>query len=108
MSNVVETAANALAALEPKAKTPRGAMALVDALYDKIKEAQDKGYTFPEIAKVLNESGCKVNASTLRQYFAAKKQERGEGAPKKRTRAKRKSTDAATETKRTPERESVI
>jgi hypothetical protein len=90
-NDAISKAASALDALEPKAKSPRGMMAVVDALYDKITDAIDKGYSYEEIAKLLEESGCKISASTLRQYYSEKK--KASGTARKRRQTTRKSDD---------------
>ncbi|MNV70373.1 hypothetical protein D3C71_1633350 [compost metagenome] len=81
----IAKAASVLDALAPKATTPKGAMAVVDALYDKISAAIDKGYNYEEIAKLIGETGVKISASTLRQYYTQRK-----SGTKKRTPRKRK------------------
>lgn len=82
----IAKAASVLDALAPKATTPKGAMAVVDALYDKIAAAIEKGYSYEEIAKLIGETGVKISASTLRQYYTQRK-----GGVKKRQSSKRKA-----------------
>ena len=93
----IAKAASALDALTPKPTTPKGAMAIVDALYDKISAAIEKGYTYDEISKLLAEADVKISASTLRQYY----KQRSEGA-KKRPRAKRKTAGEGNASGKTP------
>lgn len=89
----ISKAANALEALPPKDKSPKGVMALVDALYDQITAAIEKGYTYEEISKLLEQSDVKIKPSTLRQYYVEKKRKVTGEKPKRRTGAKRKASE---------------
>lgn len=62
----------------PLVNKPRSAKDYLQSNRDKIIHALSKGYTYSELALLLNNCGFSISASTLRRYIGAVKGRKGD------------------------------
>ena len=61
----------------------------IELLKDPITAALDRGYSYPEVSKMLSERGVEISASTLKYYLSAARKEKDPTKP--RTRRQRRT-----------------
>jgi hypothetical protein len=61
----------------------------IELLKDPITAALDRGYSYPEVSKMLSERGVEISASTLKYYLSAARKEKDPTKP--RTRRQRRN-----------------
>jgi hypothetical protein len=71
--SAIAAASSALEALPAKPKSNWSLRETVVLLQDSIVEALSKGYTYPEVAKMLSTRGVEISASSLKSYLSAAK-----------------------------------
>jgi hypothetical protein len=62
----------------PLVNKPRSAKDYLQSNRDKIIHALSKGYTYSDLAAILNDCGFSISASTLRRYVGAVKGRKGD------------------------------
>ncbi len=62
----------------PLVNKPRSAKDYLQSNRDKIIHALSKGYTYSELAAILNDCGFSISASTLRRYIGSVKGRKGD------------------------------
>jgi DNA-binding transcriptional ArsR family regulator len=62
----------------PPVNKPRSAKDYLQANRNKIIHALSKGYTYSDLAAILNDCGFSISASTLRRYIGAVKGRKGD------------------------------
>lgn len=62
----------------PLVNKPRSARDYIQSNREQIIHALSKGYTYSDLAKLLNECGFSISASTLRRYIGRVKGRKGE------------------------------
>jgi len=62
----------------PRVNKPRSAKDYLQSNRDKIIHALSKGYTYSDLAAMLNDCGFSISASTLRRYIGAVKGRKGD------------------------------
>lgn len=62
----------------PPVNKPRSAKDYLQSNRDKIIHALSKGYTYLELANLLNDCGFSISASTLRRYIGSVKGRKGD------------------------------
>lgn len=62
----------------PLVNKPRSARDYIQSNREQIIHALSKGYTYSDLAKLLNECGFSISASTLRRYVGRVKGRKGE------------------------------
>jgi hypothetical protein len=88
--SAIAAASSALEALPAKPKSNWSLRETVSMLQESIVEALSKGYSYPEVAKMLSTKGVDISASSLKSYLSAAKR----GTAKKKT-GTRKATKAS-------------
>ena len=66
----------------------------IELLKDPITAALDRGYSYPEVSKMLSERGVEISASTLKYYLSAARKEKDPTKP--RTRRQRRTLGGST------------
>ncbi len=56
----------------------------IELLKDPITAALDRGYSYPEVSKMLSERGVEISASTLKYYLSAARKEKDPTKPRAR------------------------
>lgn len=88
---MVEEANSFLQDLPEKQKEDLSLKEAVNKLREPIQEALAKGYSYPDLAKMLSEKGIKISALTLKNYAPSG---RKQGTKAKPRRAKKVQSDA--------------
>jgi hypothetical protein len=82
----IQQASNILGGLPAKPKEIWSLREAIDSLQDQITLALDRGYTYPEISKMLTERGVEISASTLKYYLSSVRREKDPNAKTRRRR----------------------
>lgn len=88
---MVEEANSFLQDLPEKQKEDLSLKEAVNKLREPIQEALAKGYSYPDLAKMLSEKGIKISALTLKNYAPSGRKQSSKGKPR---RAKRVQSDS--------------
>jgi hypothetical protein len=88
----IANAASTLEALPAKPKSNWSLRETIALLQDSIIEALNKGYSYPEVSKMLSLKGVDISASSLKSYLSAAK--RGKNSTAKKTTRKAKVSDS--------------
>lgn len=101
--NVAKTAldqvTNHLQDLPEKVKENLSLREAVDQLYEQIRSALAKGYSYEEIAALLGDTGIDISTSTLKRYISTSKGRSAKAASSTKGRASKKAS-AATSAKK--------
>lgn len=88
---MVEEANSFLQDLPEKQKEDLSLKEAVNKLREPIQEALAKGYSYPDLAKMLSEKGIKISALTLKNYAPSGRKQSSKAKPR---RAKKVQSDA--------------
>lgn len=88
---MVEEANSFLQDLPEKQKEDLSLKEAVNKLREPIQEALAKGYSYPDLAKMLSEKGIKISALTLKNYAPSGRKQSAKAKPR---RAKKVQSDA--------------
>ncbi len=88
---MVEEANSFLQDLPEKQKEDLSLKEAVNKLREPIQEALAKGYSYPDLAKMLSEKGIKISALTLKNYAPSGRKQSSKGKPR---RAKKVQSDS--------------
>jgi hypothetical protein len=87
-------ASSALEALPAKPKSNWSLRETIAMLQDSITEALNKGYSYPEVSKMLALKGVDISASSLKSYLASAKRSQGAVIAKGKKAAKKAAPKA--------------
>jgi hypothetical protein len=98
--SAISQASSILEELPEKPKEIWSLREAIELLQDPITAALDRGYTYPEVSKMLSERGVEISPSTLKYYLSSARREKDPNKP--RTRRQRRTllppADAASTT----------
>jgi hypothetical protein len=86
--NAISQASTTLLDLPEKPKEIWSLREAINALKDQITMALDRGYSYPEISKMLSTQGVEISASTLKYYLSSVRREDGTKTKRRRTSGK--------------------
>ncbi len=86
--NAISQASTTLQDLPEKPKEIWSLREAINALKDQITLALDRGYSYPEISKMLSTQGVEISASTLKYYLSSVRREDGTKTKRRRTSGK--------------------
>jgi hypothetical protein len=87
--SAISQASSILEDLPEKPKEIWSLREAIELLKDPITAALDRGYSYPEVSKMLSERGVEISASTLKYYLSAARKEKDPNKP--RTRRQRRT-----------------
>lgn len=87
--SAISQASTVLEDLPEKPKEIWSLREAIELLKDPITAALDRGYSYPEVSKMLSERGVEISASTLKYYLSAARKEKDPTKP--RTRRQRRT-----------------
>ncbi|HEY9642635.1 MAG TPA: hypothetical protein V6C57_19265 [Coleofasciculaceae cyanobacterium] len=93
--SALDQAGSLLQDLPQKAKEDLSLREAVDQLQEQVKAALAKGYSYDEVATLLDGKGIEISASTLKRYVSLSSRQTKSSSTKVRTGRPRKSQTAA-------------